>query len=209
MPSRIRCFLLVPTTNIAVSLRRYAYERDGRDVPKCGIRVPRYPGAELMTWETHNVEVEVGREVGTVEETLDGDMTQFTIPREDPRWPRTCRCGYVFAAEDGWQECRTRLYKRSDNLGELTTLGNAPAGALYNSGTFSDVADYNRNGAGVCLVCKTPAGEWMIDGPASNGPGWQRTGTPPDINVTPSIGIGDPQRMHGWLRNGWLEIDKP
>src|SRR5258705_12406346 len=90
------------------------------------------------------------------------------------------------------------------------TVGDAPAGALYNSVTFADVEGYSRNGASVSLVCKTPCGEWMIDGPASNGPGWNRTGVLPDIRVTPSIGIGSPQRLHGWLGKetpGWLEID--
>ena len=206
MPSRHRCFLLTPTDNIVVTLRRYAFERDG--APKCGRKEERYPGAEVLTYETHDIEVEIAREIGTIEGSLDGDRTGHSIPHDDPRWPTTCACGFVFRPEDAHQENRTRLYKRSDN-GELTTLGDAPVGALYDSGSFKDVDVYQRNGDGMSLVCKTPAGEWRMDGPASNGPGWTRTGTPPDINVTPSIGIGNPMRMHCWLRNGWLEIDVP
>lgn len=204
MPSRVRCFLLTPTDQIAVRLRRYAY---GMGAPKCTRRIPRYPGAELVTYEVHDVEVEIAREVGTVEGSIDSDTTQGTIAIDDPRWPERCACGYVFRAEDGRQEWRTRLYQRSDN-GELVTISDAPAGALYDS-HFRDHEGYQRNGAGMSIVCKTPAGEWLIDGPANNGPGWKRTGKLPDISVTPSIGIGRPQRMHGWLRNGWLEIDKP
>lgn len=206
MPSRHRCFLLTPTDNIVVTLRRYAFERDG--APKCGRKEERYPGAETLTYESHDTEVEIAREVGTIEGSLDGDHTGKTIGRDDPRWPTTCACGFTFRPEDARQENRTRLYKRSDSS-ELTTLGDAPVGALYDSGTFKDVDGYQRNGDGISLVCKTPAGEWLLDGPASNGPGWTRTGTPPDIDVTPSIGIGSPMRMHGWLRNGWLEIDSP
>jgi hypothetical protein len=205
MPSRHRCYLLTPTDNVEVSLRRFAY---GDDVPKCGRQEARYPGADIVTYGVHDAEVEIAREVGTVESSLDGDHTGKTIAHDDPRWPATCACGYVFKTEDRFQENRSRLYKRSDN-GELVALGNAPVGALYDSGTFKDIGGYNRNGDGMSLVCKTPAGEWLMDGPASNGPGWTRTGTPPDIDVTPSIGIGSPMRMHGWLRNGWLEIDSP
>ena len=206
MPSRHRCFLLVPTDEIAVSLRRYAFMRDG--APKCGRREPRYPDGDLVTYDSHDVELEIDREVGTLEASLDGDRTGKAIAHDDYRWPDRCACGYAFKPDDSWQENRTRLYRRSDT-GELVPLRDAPVGALYDSGTFNDVDGYQRNGKGMSLVCKTPAGEWMIDGPASNGRGWTRTGTPPDINVTPSIGIGDPQRMHGWLRNGWLEIDMP
>ena len=208
MPSRHRCFLITPTENIVVTLRRYAY-KDSKtpDVPICGRQEPRYPGADLVTHDTHNAEVEIAREVGTVEGSLDGNHTLGSIPREDPRWPTRCVCGYEFQDTDHWQESRTRLYKRSDN-GELVTTHDAPVGALYNA-RWLDYDAYQRNEPHVALMCKTPAGEWMIDGPATNGPGWTRTGTPPDIDVTPSIGIGNPQRMHGWLRHGWLEIDNP
>ena len=209
MPSRHRCFLLTPTDHIVVTLRRFAY-KDSKtpNVPPCGRRVPRYPGGDLVTHETHNAEVEVGREVGTIEGSLDGDHTQHTFPHDDPRWSASCACGYQFQTTDHWQESRSRLYQRSDTQ-ELVTLSDAPVGALYDSGTFRDVQGYNRNGDGMSLICKTPAGEWLMDGPASNGPGWTRTGKPPDIDVSPSIGIGSPQRMHGWLRHGWLEIDSP
>ena len=206
MPSRYHCYLLTPTDDVVVSLRRFVFTRDG--APKCGRKEARYPGAEELTYESHDAETNISSETGTIESSLDGDHTGRTVSHEDPRWPVTCACSYVFQEGDSWQENRTRLYKRSDN-GALTTIGNAPVGALYDSGTFKDVDGYQRNGDGMSLVCKTPAGEWLMDGPASNGPGWQRTGTPPDINVTPSIGIGNPMRMHGWLRNGWLEIDMP
>ena len=67
---------------------------------------------------------------------------------------------------------------------------------------------------GRCLVLKTPAGDWMIDGPSRNngitGAGWTRTGDPPNITVRPSIGMGDGKgkgrwKYHGHLNNGVLE----
>lgn len=208
MPSRVRCFLLTPTEQVAVSLRRYAID----DAPPCTRREARYPGAEVVAYTVHDVEVEVAREVSTLESSLDGDRTQRTLQRDDPWWPTACVCGYLFKDTDPRQENRVRLYRREDT-GELMTVDAAPAGALYDA-RFLHHAEYQRNGE-LSLVCKTPAGEWYIDGPASNGPGWSRTGTPPDIVVMPSIGIGSPQRMHGWLGGpshnepGWLVIDSP
>lgn len=195
-----------------MSLRRFASSYDG--APKCTLVLPRYPGGDSFLHEVHDVEVEIGRELGTLEGEVDGDATGHVIAADDRRWPKACPCGYVFRPNDGHQEWRTRLYRRGDN-GELTTLRDAPVGAIYDSGSFRDVPGYQRNGDGMSLVLKTPAGEWMIDGPANNGPGWTRTGTPPDIVVTPSIGIGG--RMHGWLGGwhgkgdmpGWLCIDSP
>lgn len=206
--------MLESTDEIVVELRRYAFPRDG--APVCGRLEVRYPGAEAVVNQVHDVSVEVRRDTGTMEKDTDGDATLSTIALDDPRWPTHCSCGYEFQPSAAKQEFHTRLYRRSDN-GELTTIRNAPVGALYDSGVFRDSPEYNRNGAGMCLVLKTPAGEWMIDGPANNGPGWTRTGTPPNLVVRPSIGIGSPQRMHGWLGGeqgkgdepGWLCIDSP
>lgn len=212
MPSRIRCFMLIPTDLVEVSLRRYASSRDG--VPKCPRIEARYPGAEEINYEVHNVEISIGMETGTVESSLDGDSTQRTVDLDDPRWPAFCPCGFKFRPEDAKQENRSRLHDRSDG-GPRTTIWDAPVGALYNARHFNDVDSHTRNGPGMSLTCKTPAGVWMIDGPASNGPGWSRAGTPPDVVVQPSIGIGHPQRMHGWLGGpshdepGWLVVDSP
>ena len=202
MPSRVRCFLLTPTEHVSVSLRRYAIDA----VSPCTRREPRYPGGDLVSYTVHDVETEIAREVGTLDEALEGDHARRTVAKEDPRWPTRCSCGFEFRTDDPRQECRSRMYARSDT-GELTTVDAAPAGALYDA-RFLHHTEYQRNGE-MSLICKTPGGEWYVDGPAANGPGWSRTGTPPDITVTPSIGIGNPQRMHGWLRDGWLEIDLP
>lgn len=211
MPSRIRCFLLTRTNEIAVSLRRFAWSTE---TTRCGRREPRYPGGDVVTYEAHDRETEIRRELGDLGASIDGDSTKRTVTLDDPRWPTECSCGYVFKDSDLRQEDHQRLFKRSDN-GELVTRADAPVGALYDSGSWNDLPGYQRNGDGVSIVCKTPAGEWSIDGPASNGPGWKRVGVLPDIVVTPSIGIGDPQRMHGWLGGpkhnepGWLVIDMP
>jgi hypothetical protein len=62
-----------------------------------------------------------------------------------------------------------------------------------------------RGPDGRCLVLKTPAGDWVIDGPASGGGRWERTGVPPLITARPSILI--PGQYHGWLTAGVLSDD--
>jgi len=204
MPSKIRCFLLVPTEEVVVTLRRYAYQgTQTPHVPKCTRREPQYPGSEIVTFEVHDVEVEIGREVGTLDSDVSGHHTDSELSADDPRWPKACACGYVFDESSQLQENRTRLYRRSDT-GELTTISAAPVGAIYDLGDPGEER----------LMCKTPAGVWLIDHPRV---GWKRVGTPPDIVVTPSIRIGQPQRMHGWLGGfhgkgdepGYLCIDFP
>jgi len=197
MPSRVRCFLLTPTDEVVVVLRRFG--RFCAEVPpRCGRQAPRYPGAEVATFDYHDAVVEIGREVGSLDAGCDGERDISDIAHDDPRWPTICACGYAFVEDDHWQEWRDRRYRRSDT-GDLVTISNAPAGALYDSGGHSD-------GQSLRIMCKTPAGEWLIGNPQR---AWTWTGSLPDITVTPSIAIGDPRRFHAVLTNGWLEIDQP
>lgn len=210
MPSRVRCFLLLGTDHVVVQLRRYAFDVE----PACPRVVQRYPGAETVAYKVHDMTVDVDREIGTVHRDWNGDWTQRRVALDDPRWPARCDCGFEFRAEDPRQEGRTRLYKRNDT-GALTTIEDAPVGAIYDAHHLHDYEGFTRHVTGMSLVLKTPAGEWHIDARSSNGPGWTRRGVPPDLVVTPSIAIGVPVRMHGWLGGpagadpGWLVIDSP
>lgn len=112
-----------------------------------------------------------------------------------------------------WQHFGQEIYRRADT-GEETTLLEASPGAMY----YADWMLYKGSEKpgdlfcgpdGHCLVLLVPGGQWMVDGPASNGPkgkpGWTRSGTPPDVTASPSIGIGERCEIyHGWLRNGIL-----
>jgi hypothetical protein len=136
-----------------------------------------------------------------------------TISPADPRWPKICPCGYVFAEDDERQPNMHRLYRRSDT-GALTPLRplshdgarRCLVGAMWDAEWMGD--EY-RGPDGVHLCVMTPAGEWLVDGPASNDTpgnrGWKRTGKPPKVTATPSIGFGAScERYHGWLRDGVL-----
>jgi hypothetical protein len=203
MPSRIECFWLEPTTNAEVSLRRYI------DSPtsKCPTVRQSYPGGDSSVWGYHDAQVKTEVRVRGVH-----DSGHYPTEEElkDPRWPMTCACGYVFSKNDNWQVNIHTLYMRCDNH-DLHTLFNAPVGAMWDAPWFKGHDGKHAKPDGLYLVVRTPAGDWLVDGPSSNGnsAGWQRTGKPPYISVTPSIGFGAPMRMHGWLRNGVLEIDTP
>lgn len=183
MSKVIECFFLEPIEEVNIVLRRY-----------------RFTEGEQAHY--HDAEVFVRREPKTKDYSgyeIDSDKTH-------PLWPKHCECGYVFQDEDRWQTLARSLYKRSDT-GELTTLGQAPVGAMWDAPWYSDV--FKKNKDGKVLVLRTPGGDWIIDGPSSNGNGWTRTGVPPKITANPSIGMGKPKGKgdwdyHGWLRNGQL-----
>lgn len=140
--------------------------------------------------------------------------------RYDRRWPAKCECGYVFG--DGAGEVRQvrdeRLYGGCPD-GQIYTLASAPVGAMWDA---SWMAATHRGPDGICLVVRTPGGEWMVDGPASNctRPGdpthrcWTRAGDPRGGMVdvgkgygpTCSAGAGSIQvgGYHGFLRAGML-----
>lgn len=133
-------------------------------------------------------------------------------------WPRVCsRCKRPFSAGAMHSSMQELLYKTAD--GSVMTLSAAPIGAMW-----SEVHPHVRPGSGsvgpdgLCLMVKTPGGNWCVDGPSwENGElksehGWTRTGTPPKITVNPSIHLlttapdGSDRKTlyHGWLRDGVL-----
>lgn len=130
-------------------------------------------------------------------------------------WPETCEgCGEPFQEGDTWQRFCQYEYVRPDT-GEKMSLLEAPPGAMFRVPWFEDIwkgPDEQCLAVKLPLVSQGQAEEWIIDGPASNGSGppphWQRTGIPPKLTVTPSIGRQDSEtgafRYHGWLRDGVL-----
>ena len=187
MSKTIPCFFLEPTEQGERFLRRFA---SGKTSGPCTEK------------SYHDHEVVIGRAPFPADPELDGTYLEG-FPEDDPQWPTTCSCGYVFAEEDTRQAHVSRLYKRADT-GELMRLSMAPSGAMWHADWFPAVASRKMGPDGHFLVLRTPAGDWHVDGPSSSGGFWQRKGEVPNVTATPSINITGATKYHGWLRNGVL-----
>ncbi len=210
--SPVQCFLLLPTTDVMVFLRRYRGSEHGQ--------------CKASGYGYHNTQAELGvfpgkfaasdREVPLLEPFSD------KVSREDPRWPRKCACGFEFSDQDYWQHFQLLLYVRQDT-GERITWRDAPPGAMYYADwLLTPGSSRNRGPDGHALVVKCPDGhEWHVDGRASNCTRpdddehrcWVRHGVPPRVTVDKSgntceAGAGSilTPYWHGYLRDGQLVV---
>lgn len=211
----VKCFLVEPVAKIRVWARRYS-----KTVPNC---CPKYPGEHSYhSGMTLLGDFDVALPPEGEYEQWDKFVEAMRPPIGDPRWPATCECGATFENSDtierGGQMFVQRLHRRSDN-GELVTLDDAPAGAMWRMKHEGRFWDWD-NQTEAPLICKMPGGgEWNIDSRASNCtmPNdrlhrcWVRHGTPPMITVdkngaTCGAGGGSilQHNWHGFLRNGEL-----
>lgn len=210
----LKTFMLEPTDIVRVYLRRYA---SGDAHPEKG-------------WSYHNAEILIGEEQAVFETRTDGNGSHpYTTrtddsylekykeqyPHDHAKWPVECDwCQYKFKEEDEWQ-IHTDLMYRHSITGDLVTITNPPAGAMYFAWWLKDNPRYSPTGP-LYAVC--PNGHpWNIDGRASNcgSPDddvhrcWIRHGEPPEITVdkngvTCTAGAGSIQAgdYHGFLQNG-------
>jgi hypothetical protein len=186
-----QCVLLEPTDRARRALRRFTFSEAGT-CPLHG------------TWG-HDASVPI--EDGTLQFTPEGyyKADSKDVPHDDSRWPNACACGYTFTADDHWQVSVFRLYEAPDGRAYTIHPGRddrAPAGAMWRS----DWLEPQMAGPdGISLTMMLPDGyEWAIDGPATSGGHWTRTGTPPHITARPSILSPG---YHGWLTDGVLSDD--
>lgn len=197
----VRCFMLEPIERAQVGLRRYTHWDKSPDqhhyhsalnqISECFSRIVMEPDGQ---WVFRHVE-------------------PLMPSHQDPRWPTHCKCGYGFLESDEWQVFTRTLYRRSDT-GELTTIDDAPPGAMYDALWIP----WWGGPDGLSLMVKCPNGaSWWIDGRASNCTMpdddthrcWIRHGDPPRITVdkagvTCAAGAGSIQAgdYHGFLRDG-------
>lgn len=191
MPSgSITCFLLYPTALTQLSYRRFTFTADAHCAQNTG----------------HNARAILGTTQNT--SRLPGaSYIPNQEQHQDPRWPVVCdHCDYEFLVTDQWQINSHRVYRRSDDAA-LTTLYDAPLGAMWNADWYP-----KRGPDGHYLIVRTPGGDWEVDGPSRGsdgkpGPGWTRTGTPPNVTARPSIGLNAPGASnfyHAFLTDGIL-----
>lgn len=208
----VKCFWIEDTGRARIGIRRYrSSEADpGPDCPREGGK-----------WKYHGAITFIGEgPIRKVADPKDGwlhyERPDFEYPdHDDPRWPAACECGYVFTAEDAWQNWDDVIYRRTDT-GEEFPLRDAPAGAMWNAWWMPE--GFARGPDGMHLNVKCPGGgDWQIDGRASNCTlpddsvhrCWIRHGQPPEITVDKdgvtcaagagSIVAGD---YHGFIRDG-------
>ena len=172
----IKCFYLEPTDTMRVWLRRYR-SADPETKP-CPLPEKYHQAMTL---------------IGDRAEKKDADGYVESISQEvyadDPRWPVKCECGYEFGplAPDEFQVFSRSLYRRTDT-GEIMTLEDAPAGAIWNAWW-----QFNRQTDGQSLNCICPGGHhWNIDGRAGNCD-------------SPCVNCGQPYHAHTWANKGQNE----
>jgi hypothetical protein len=133
--------------------------------------------------------------------------TDERVPRDDPRWPKSCGCGHLFADSDQWQVNELDWFEGG---GERFAWGigswDGPPGAMIRS------AWHDTSGRPPAWLVFLPNGTmWSTNDRASaSGPGnqlglyWQVTGEAPLITVSPSIDDRSSHPWHGWIRDGKL-----
>ncbi len=202
--TRIQCFMIEPTGQVRVSLRRYT--DNARPCPLNSSNYSYHQAFQFLCDEP-------------TEKDEQGHGQKPAPSHDDSHWPRACACGYEFQEDDQWQRFTDDIYVRKDT-GEETALRNAPPGAMW----YAWWADQFQVPQGEHnLAVKTPGGEWQIDSQSSNCTMpddrrqehhhcWIRHGEPPNITVdkngvTCQAGAGSIQanHWHGFLRNGYLE----
>lgn len=184
------CFLIEPTLRYQRFTRRYS--KDGTATPAC-------PHGQY-----HNA-VEV-LDVVTIERHEDAiTYCDGAIPadiRPSLKFPTQCLCGYHFVEGDH-EQYGFSVLMRDDRTGNEYTLRNVPVGAMWHAPWLRPFPEHNHAGdpKGPIIV-RLPCGwDWNVDGPSKNGGYWTRTGSPPNLTVTPSILVPG---YHGFLRDGSL-----
>lgn len=105
-----------------------------------------------------------------------------------------------------WVDRIGELWIRQDTKESWQHASELPVGALWDAPRMK--GDMTRvYPDGITLVCKTPDGDWIVDGPSYDGTThhfcpWTREGDPRSLTVRPSIHF--PGRYHGFLTNGVL-----
>jgi hypothetical protein len=203
----IKCFMLEPTNKGRIELIRSnnAWLEGGGIDPAKACPLNGYSHlARAWAGETPVEQHEVG-----YFEPVDRDA--LLVPHNDPRWPQQCGCGYRFTPDDNYSSSASTIYCNPET-GEEYLLRDAPVGAMWYADWMCHGIPPERSGPGTfrgpdghCLNMQLPGDwDWCIDGPATNGDGWTRTGTPPNVTASPSVWANAPKGWHGWLRNGEL-----
>lgn len=229
---RTQCFWLEPTGKVELSLRRFTFGLSKDEEPRSGHRVctgqpKRADGYRQGCDASVRLGVEVPIRMSKPDEygyrVMKLPLKKHCPAATDKRWPRACEiCGKPFKRGDVRQVNQSEVYIRSDTGAKVAFRGygdKSMAGALFDMWWRKNYVVIDDQGVertyvgpdGIALVAVCPNGlSWEVDGPATGGGGWTRTGDPrkPEtLSVTPSIvagKAGEPTTYHGFLTAGWF-----
>lgn len=174
--------------------------------PWCRRAFRRYVSGSSCSAGYHDAKVFVDPRLPEVDFPACG-LLPTDAQKADPRWPRTCACGYAFAPEDEWQVKVDRLYSGCPD-GELRILRDLPIGALWDASWLADTEDGRARYAGpdgkAWCVMLPGQNDWLVYGPSKDGKKWEITGLPPNITAVPSIGA---PTYHGHIQGGVITED--
>ena len=218
-----QCFLVKPTLNCFLWLRRYSDKSKRPGMPGEHSYHQNWTPIGVMENGYKLVHGDgLSEDARLVESSEDRTYLAHNfeeIGHEDPRWPRKCeKCDYEFTENDlNWQNFTSRMYVAGD--GRSWPQRELPAGAMY----FEDWLPRNfywDNKRDPHLIVILPNGiEWNVDSRANNCtmPNdrthrcWSRTGEAPKVTAgkqqpTCAAGAGSilAGSYHGFLQNGEL-----
>lgn len=186
----VALFIAEPTGTCRLSLRRFRYGQDGE--------AHRHDASAVI--DENAPETPAGPD-GT------RPVTDYRIPRDDPRWPAHCECGEPFQGDDEWQVNELSWYEGGgQHFAWGTGSWDGPPGAMIR-------APWRGGSDGLpAWIVFLPNGTWWCTRDRSAGDGnqlgpqWSVSGTPPRITVHPSIDDRNPDRpWHGWIRDGQID----
>lgn len=152
----------------------------------------------------HDARVTIAHVNESEHEAVHGD----NWPHDDKMWPKTCEhCGYEFVEADEWQRNDNLIYRLPNGV-QFTLWGQdpaAPPGTMVRLPHYDEVSSHPQ-GIESWLVILPDGGQWITSQGASGGGYWTVNGTPPNIDVNPSIWHNSPNGWHGFIRNGELVL---
>ena len=127
---------MAPSDHARVWLRRFLHDDEGNACP--------------AEYGYHNAMTAVADAPCRISEDGTFDVDAPEIPDDDPRWPTTCECGFVFAEDDERQVHTETVWVAGD--GREMILRDAPAGAMFDAFWMTGYGSVNGSGPAWTVV---------------------------------------------------------
>lgn len=195
----VKCFLMLPSERVKVSLRRFTFGNAKPDRPD-------FPCPGRSNGDGHDsgfrVIIENDERPRWQDAAMDGThRTRALVAPIDERWPLMCVwCHQEFPPEAERQVWSDLLYFGAPDA-RMYTRRDMPAGAMFDAPELHSVKPWCGPDGKALHVVLPDGTTWHIDGPGNDKGFWTRTGEPPKITASPSIRTAN---YHGVLVDGVL-----